>query len=85
MKRTRLDIVEQMQDGDNDGPFALGTVEVPADRLGKATDLVQDLWPAFQATQPDADSEYIAWLIKRLPRLFLREVKQNACVFIKGE
>ena len=77
-KQTRIDIIERQQEGDRHGPYALGTVEVEPQNFAVAMDLME-LWLVFQDTEPDADSNYITWLVKRRPRVDeqLRKIYQN--------
>jgi hypothetical protein len=82
MKTAKINIIKNGTDDPNNCALFLGMVEVPADKSAKAMELAESLWDAFQASEPDSDSLYVEWLVKRQPRIFLREVFGHSVVFV---
>ena len=49
----------------DEGPIYLGAVTDPLNRPTKQVEAIIDsAWPRFQKTRPDADSEFIPYLVK---------------------
>jgi len=48
----------------------------------KEKDVLQRLISAFLNTFPDSDSQYPAFLVKRRPKLFLRQSEGNEQVYV---
>ena len=74
-KTVCLDIMERYGE-------RMGTVEVPADKVEEAKTAISSLFSAFLNTFPDSDSQYPAFLVKRRPKLFLRESEGNEQVYV---